>query len=866
MRVQVTPRRATLVPGRPVALTVSVANTAEVISGHRIRVLGLDPAWVVVADPQLSLFPGTSGSTTIEVTLPEGVPAGVRSFEVEVSSETPPFDVERVPVELSVPARTRLTVAVDPTSVDGGSQAQVGVLVTNAGSSETDVTLGGSDDEGQIAFRFDPPAPTLAAGERLLVHATLRARRPFAGSPKIRPFRVEAGSPEAPVVAQGTWVQHPRLSRGALALLGLLVAGTVFAAVLAATLSQVVGQSNANRQLALQVAQAAEQKPSTGTGSISGTVTVETTGAPQAGVTVTLYEQANPGTAVASTATSSAGTYRLPDLAAGSYLLSATGAGFVQLWYPAAISAASATPIHLAAGQQATGIDIALGGIPGSIAGQVTGADPTGAVLTVQLPTSQPVVSLSAPPGTSASSATTPAAGVAANGVVVTRTTLGAAGTFDLTGIPSPGTYQLVATKAGDAPAITEVTLGSGQDLTSVSLTLSPGDGQIAGTVSTAAGPLGGATVTATVGTTSVTTVTATTAGQVGTFTLSSLPSPASISLAVSAPGYAAQTLTVALGDGQHLSGIAVTLEPGVGSIAGTATTPAGTPAGGVTVSASNGTTTVTTVTSSVGTVGSYTLANLPVPGTYAVTFSRSDLLSQTVEVALSANQADVTDVNAAMVAATATVSGTVTQVGGGGVAGVDVSLVAGSQSYQVTTASTPTAGAYVISGIAPGTYTLDFARPGGVPVSSIVTLSAGQQLTESPALSPPAGITGLVEESENGAPLAGAQVNLYLADQYPTTVAATTTTDSSGTFSFTNVEAPEDYLVAVSYPPGTPAESTVVVTTVAGQTVPACGSAATGASTGTSAGSSSSSSGGSGGGTCSSASASPILVPVGSS
>jgi 5-hydroxyisourate hydrolase-like protein (transthyretin family) len=878
VRVDVSPRHVTAEPGVPVTLTVTVTNTGTLISGHQVRVLGLDPAWSEVTGGALSLFPSTSGTATVVVTLPGGIPAGRRTLEVEVRELTEPGESVTVPVELSVPAESQLSASVDPTSITAGRTARVAVVLANAGTAETEVPLEGKDDTGTITFAFEPAAPVLGPGERVIASAQLSARRPWTGNPKIRPYRVEAGPPEAPVVAQGAWVQPPRLSRGALALLALLIAGTVFAAVLSATLSQVVGQSNADRALALKVAEANRAQPPTGTASIAGVVTILTTGHPVSGVTVSLYKKGDTASPIASTATDASGAYHFSGLAAGSYELSYSGAGFAELWYPGAISAASAKPVTLTSHQAASGVDIAIDGLPATLAGQVSGPNVAGAVLTVQLPSAQPVVSSSAVPaatalgaggtgsatatgagsgsgagptggstGTGSSTGSTGAivGGESAGGTVVTSVTLGASGVFDLTGIPSPATYQLVVIAAGDAPAVQEITLGGGQDRTGITIVLTPGNGAISGSVASATGPVGGATVTATSGSTSFTTVSVTTPGSVGDFSLSSLPSPATISLTVAASGFASQTLSVSLTADEHLTGLAVDLLPGQGSITGTVTTPSGTPPGGVLVSASNGTATVTTVTSSVGQVGSYALTGLAVPGTYTVTFSRADLESQTVDLALSVATPDLHGVDQSLVASTASLSGVVTSTSGGGIAEVAVSLVSGTTSYQVTTAAKPTAGAYAIGGITPGTYTLNFAQQGGVPVSSIVTLAAGQQLTQSPVLAPPASITGIVVDAATGKPLPGAQVSLYLTSAYPTQVAATTTTNSAGAFTFTGVEAPQDYLVAVAYPVGTSPQVTVEVTTAQGQSTPVCGATATGSAGGSSTSASSS------GGTC---------------
>ena len=353
MRVEVEPRQATVSPGRPTIVTVRVVNTGTVISGHRVRILGVDPRWVQVDQNQLSLFPDAAAVVVVTVTLPAGIPAGVRHVGVEVQELTPPGDRQMVQVELTVPAELGLKVDLDPASTTGGRTATVGVLVDNIGNADVDIDLSGIDDEAQVSFAFRPAGATLAPGERTLATVALQAKRPLFGSPKIRPFKVLVGPSQPPVSAFGTWVQKPLLSRGAIALVGLVAAISVFALVLTLSLSRVVGNSNADRDLALQVAQASQAgSGGGGTGSIKGTVTLLTSGTGVSGVTVEIFNAANTAAPLASTATSAGGGYQFQGLGVGTYKLRFSGAGFTQLWYPTSLTADNAMPVSLAAGQR----------------------------------------------------------------------------------------------------------------------------------------------------------------------------------------------------------------------------------------------------------------------------------------------------------------------------------------------------------------------------------------------------------------------------------------------------------------------------------------------------------------------------------
>jgi hypothetical protein len=870
MRVEVEPRRATVAPGRPTILTVRVVNTGTVISGHRVRILGVDPKWVHLDLDQLSLFPDAAGVAVLSITLPPGIPAGLRHVGVEVQELTPPGDRQVIEVELTVPAELGLKVELDPASVAGGRGTSVGVLVDNTGNSDVDIDLTGSDEEAQVTFLFKPAMATLAPGERTLATVALRAKRPLFGSPKVRSFKIHVGPAQPPVSAFGTWVQKPLLSRGAIALIGLVVAISVFALVLTLSLGKVVGNSNADRDLALQVAQANQAgSAGGGSGSIKGTVTLLTSGMGVSGVTVEIFNASNTASPLASTATIATGGYQFQGLGPGTYKIRFSGAGFTQLWYPASLTADNAMPIALTAGQPPlTGIDVRLGGVPASLTGLVVGADPTGAMVALEVP---------APSGTTAQVSGSPATGqtqsASATPATVTTQTLDASGAFTLTQIPSPSIYDLVVSKQGFSTVTQEVDLGSGEQRKGLVITLRQGDGSITGQVNTATGPLGGATISASDGHTTASTVSLT-QGTVGSFTLTNLPTPDTFTVIVSAPGFATQTVTVTLAAAQQLTGVSVTLATGSGSISGQASLTNGAPADGVNVTVTNGQLSLQTVTLSTGKAGSYQVTGLPVPSTYTVTFARPDLASQTKAVTLdNLGTAAATGVDVTMTSASAILSGVVlespcaptpttppttsppttsppttpptatptttppttpsttmapTSTSGFAVkmaatqcpvGGVTVTLSSGTTSYQVTSASTTSAspGAYEFDNVQPGTYTVSFTRPGGEPTSSILTLAAGSQKTLSPLLAPAASIFGTVYQAATGStpitPAAGVEVRLFVATQYPSGTPRTVLTDGGGNFLFNNVDAPQSYVVEFRFPPGSPGQFTVGAT-----------------------------------------------------
>jgi hypothetical protein len=857
MRVQVTPRQADITPGQPVQLSLTLTNTTEVIGGYTVRVLGADPGWVTMDVEQISLFPDEVRVVPLVVTPPKGLPAGVRRIAIQVRELTPPQESAIVDVDLNVPAQKSVQVRIDPISVTAGKRATFSVIAENTGNTIIEGRFAGDDPESKLAFGFDPGIVHLPPGEHLIVDMRVAGKRNLAGSPTVRPISLflddlpaeafftdpDATKPTArgddAVVANATLIQKPVLSRGAFSLGGLLLAVTVFAFVITLALGKLVGQSTADRDLALQVAAARGGGTASGTSSLAGTAKLLTTGAPVSAVSVSVFDASDTSKPLVTTATNSTGGYDVGELAAGKYKISFKRAGYIPIWYPAATSDADATAVEVKTGEQKHGLDVALSGLPASISGTVTGDDVGGSTLyletvpgranasssstsanaatTTPLPTTSATAAAPAAPGAGAP-APNPLTG---NSAIVQQLPIGADGTFALQNVPSPNVYQLVVVKTGYATTIQQLDVAGGEQRNGVELTLRKGDGLISGTVTSNTQPLGGVTITATSGQTTVTTVSQTDKGKLGQFTLRGLPTPGSFTLTASADGYASQTLALTLASGQKLTGVQITLGTSSGSLQGTVDElPDNAPAAGVTVTATDGLLTVQSQTQSTGQLGHWGIHGLPVPGTYTVTFTRADLKSQTVSVAIDANGTVAGGpIHVTMQPSTTSLSGTVRQGCGNltgctasPVGGATVTLNSGSVSYTVTTASEPTAdaGRYEIANIPPGTYTLTVSTGTGTSTSSeVVTLPPGTAPPHDVTLNLSASLTGLVRvatKDSTGAPSRPWYVFLYTTAQYPSVVTAVQTTDSSGRFTFPAIDA-GDYIVAVG-PTNDPASS----------------------------------------------------------
>ena len=659
MRVDISPRRLEVTPGVPQEVSITVSNTDTVIGGYVLRVLGADPSWVALEAGEISLFPDESRTVTATITVPSGLTAGERRVAIQVRELTPPESSTVDEIVLAVPENDALDVRVDPAMVTAGRNARYSLLVENSGNSIVTGQLFGLDEESKVAFTFDPEVITLAPGEHAVVDLRARSKPPFAGSPAVRVLDLRLAPPaaedpedaeetgrlrigrsrrlpppppeeEGTPLGMATFVQKPMISRGSLSLFGLLAAVTVFAIVITLAFSRLVGQSAADRDLALEIASARDSASSTGGGTAgaAGTVRQLTSGSGVDAVTVSIFDASDTEAPIATTATGKDGTWGVKQLPAGDYKLKFQGAGFVELWYPQALDPADAETLTLETNNVQQGLDVSLGGVPASISGTVLGADVSAATITLKTPIGSAATPV-ADPGSSAD-----------DGATVMSAPIGADGTFELTDVPSPSVYDLVVTKKGYATSTQRVDVGAGEERGNVRITLREGDGLISGTVRSESGePLEEVTITATAGQTTVTTMSQTGA-EAGAFTLRGLPTPASFTIVANKDEYATQTLTLTLAEGQRLSGVAMTLGTSSGSLRGSISLlPDRAPLGGVLVTVTDGEQTVQTASQSTGGSGTkqgdWRVSGLALPGTYTVTFTRPDLAPETVSVEL---------------------------------------------------------------------------------------------------------------------------------------------------------------------------------------------------------------------------------------
>ncbi|SDS70985.1 carboxypeptidase regulatory-like domain-containing protein [Jiangella sp. DSM 45060] len=312
-------------------------------------------------------------------------------------------------------------------------------------------------------------------------------------------------------------------------------------------------------------------------------------------------------------------------------------------------------------------------------------------------------------------------------------------GAWAFAGLGTGGHYLVTVSKAGfqterrvvDAAAAAEP----------IDVELRAGDGRMSGTVTGPDGPVGGAQLTLTDGTVTVSTSTSTT-GDVGSWAVDGLSTPSTYLVTATAEGLGAGAALVELDAGAEESQD-LALRRGVATLTGQVTGRDGTGAtrglGGVTVTADDGETTRTATTATTGGEaggpGLFTLPDLPIPGRYTVTVAGEGYQPQTREVTLTDPDQAVRRLDTRLVPAGGEVAGVVTDDAGTPLAaGLTLSSEEGA-AYKVMSA--PGTGGYRISGVAPGSYVLSAEVFGHVTGYARVEVTAGSVAAADLALTP---------------------------------------------------------------------------------------------------------------------------------
>ena len=147
----------------------------------------------------------------------------------------------------------------------------------------------------------------------------------------------------------------------------------------------------------------------------------------------------------------------------------------------------------------------------------------------------------------------------------------------------------------------------------------------------------------------------------------------------------------------------------------------------------------MTTTTLTTGAVGYFSFNALPAPGSYTLTFSLPGHAAATVPVQLSADGAPPR-VRAVLATALGRITGVVTGPDGSPLPGASVLATDGRQSWksQATGAGGGlAAGGFLLTDLAPGTYTVTASMPGFSQQTALLTVTAGSTVSQNLRLGP---------------------------------------------------------------------------------------------------------------------------------
>jgi hypothetical protein len=317
------------------------------------------------------------------------------------------------------------------------------------------------------------------------------------------------------------------------------------------------------------------------------------------------------------------------------------------------------------------------------------------------------------------------------------REETGEDGAYAFAGVQAPGYYLMTFSKAGYQTQRFVVDSSSEAAKEPLEIELVPGDGQLTGRVTGPDGrPVGGATVTITDGTTSITTssTSAGGSGEIGSWRVTGLSTPSTYVVTATSHDMSTEARTVTLAASGSASAD-LRLVAGVALVRGRVQTigsnghPDG--LGGVTVSVSDGADVVHTATSLTdGGTGMFYVPGVPAPGTYTATFTATGYQPVSRRITLERGDAELRVGSVMLSTATGQVIG---RVGGAPAAGAatrvaatgtarrraaedtplaatGLTLTNNERSYK-TTSSTPSgrgaASTFAFRGVEPGVYTL---------------------------------------------------------------------------------------------------------------------------------------------------------------
>ena len=708
-------------PGSQSRVSIEVTNTVDVIDGVTAIVDGINPNWVQLERPVVSLFPDATDRVSLLLDIPRTCPAGDSLVIVRIVSTVDPGRQSVHDFWLTVEAVVDHRIHMHPSIVTGGAAALLTARVVNTGNAASSIRVSANDPSREIECRLDAADFVVPQGHEALVDIDLRGRRPWFGQPVARAITVTAEADGVVVEELATFNQKPKIPRGLFTALILAAMVLMWALIFWWVVSALRATEDPTKQVGTDFMTGKDFIPlSEIAASFNGTTTATTTGEGIPRATVEAFRMVR-GEAVeeGSAATDNQGRYELQALLPGEYKLRFGGEGYANVWYPDTASEDDAQVLRVEALEDKGGIDLRLEGRTGSLLGKIDlpADSPPGTPVTV---TATQIVERS-----DGQVSDDPAVEPFTDQEITTD------GEIHLEGLPTPATYQITVEGEGFQTQQFQQTLSGGEATVLNTVGTVAATGSIAGVVVDPAGNrLGGVDVTARAGSIEVRATTPA-AGDVGTYSLIGLPTPQTYVLTFEATKFSGETLSLSLQAGQSKTGVNATLIGESGTVTGTVVSPDLQPLGGIPVRVDGdgfvSETLTLTSNGSGGATGSFEMTDLPITGevtNYTITVG-DETTHQPETLAASFTSAGTQPLGQITLRPVGVaLTGTVTD-GSIGLGEVTVTLSNGIRPSVTTSASTPP-GRFVLTNVAAGSFTVTFEMTGYVKRIVIVELAAG--------------------------------------------------------------------------------------------------------------------------------------------
>ncbi len=715
-------------PGESVIGRVEIFNDGATDAVYTVRVVGLapDPLHESAAPPPLRMAvpAGTSATADVVVAVPRTLGIGQHAAAFEATSSRSGDRAALTPFTVSIQSVARVELVPQPSTIRARRKARFHLDVTNNEALAVDIALSGEAPD--VTVSFSPPAMTLQPGQRAVAKAAVRGPRHWSGERTQHTILITARGRASSTSVTAAYVQRPLFAhRFRMVLAGLTVVALWLAAIGGAALwlsnrddgtdagAVIVGIDTDGDGIP-DAFRDADGNPVTGTDTNGDGIPDE-------------FRDAD-GNLITGTDTDGDG---IPDT-----LVDAEGRPLKAIdtdgdGKPDTLSNGAPLPDDLPATApepQATILrgTVEIDGDPSAVAIALTpielGAAPSPSATPIGLRAAQP----SEPEGKIWSARTTTLNDVVGSptrrtvAIEPDSTVPGADGVWLFTDVLQGQSYEVSFSSPGyDTQSFVLTPRADGEPI-DLDVVMKPANGSLSGTVVGPSGPLGGAEIRITDGTLEFV---STSASGNGTWSLSGVSTPGIYTVTATLRGFATAVRQVRLAPGDTPTGISLQMVPGLGTITGLVTTN-GTALGGVTVTASNGETTLTTTTLTEGNIGFYSLPQLPAPAEYTVQAQLDGYVTNSRRVPLSGS---LSGVDFSMTSTTSTLTGRVLSSGGGGIESAGLVVSTGELQFRASTSPT---GAFEIDRLPPGDYTITVEHFQHESITEFTTLTAGSTPT----------------------------------------------------------------------------------------------------------------------------------------